>query len=50
MWADLTLTYAKGRFLAFPWTFPDFRGGRYDADLLAMRERYKARLRQGAQA
>lgn len=45
VWADLTLTYARGAFQPLPWTFPDFRGGRYDADLLAVRDRYKARLR-----
>lgn len=45
VWADLTLTYARGAFHPLPWTFPDFRGGRYDAELLALRMRYKARLR-----
>jgi Domain of unknown function (DUF4416) len=50
VWADLTLAYAGGRFQPLPWTFPDFRAGRYDAELHALRERYKAQLREGADA
>ncbi len=46
IWADLTLTYAQGRYQPLPWSFPDFRSGRYDAELLALRTRYKAQLRE----
>jgi hypothetical protein len=46
VWADLTLAFAEGRWHPLPWSFPDFRTGRYDAELLALRERYKARLRE----
>jgi Domain of unknown function (DUF4416) len=46
VWADLTLTFADGAWHPLPWSFPDFRDGRYDAELLALRERYKARLRE----
>ncbi|HUJ74454.1 MAG TPA: DUF4416 family protein [bacterium] len=48
VWADLTLVFQHGRWEALPWTFPDFRAGRFHADLLALRQRYLAQLRGGA--
>jgi len=48
IWADLALAYAQGRYQPQPWSFPDFRSGRYDAELLALRTRYKAQLREAA--
>jgi hypothetical protein len=46
VWGDLTLLYGEGRWQPLEWSFPDFRTGRYDADLHAIRERYKRRLRE----
>lgn len=40
VWADLTLRFHKGRWQPFEWTFPDFRDGRYDEFLTAVRRRY----------
>ena len=41
IWADLTLHYEKGRFDPYPWSFPDFKSGRYDAAFTEMRRRFK---------
>ena len=46
VWADIVSLYRKGRLLAFDWSFADFKDGRYERDLLALRERYKADLRE----
>lgn len=39
VYAEITLHYRKGAFHAFPWTFPDYRSGRYDAFFLEVRKR-----------
>ena len=36
--AEVTLWFQAGRWVSLPWTFPDFRSGRYDAFLSAARE------------
>ena len=46
VWADMTLGYSKGRFLPTEWAFADFRDGRYNKSLLAMREKMKAGMRR----
>jgi hypothetical protein len=45
IYADLVGRYAGGRYQPFEWTFPDFRAGRYDDDLAALRRLYLEQLR-----
>ncbi|MBI3992431.1 MAG: DUF4416 family protein [Candidatus Lambdaproteobacteria bacterium] len=45
VWADVTLRYRAGRWEPLPWSFPDFRDGRYDVDFLHLRALLKAQLR-----
>ncbi len=40
VWADLVARYREGKYRPFEWTFPDFRDGRYDQDLLKIRQIY----------
>ena len=43
IYAELTLLYRRGRWEALPWTFPDFRSGRYDRFITSCRDRLKQR-------
>jgi hypothetical protein len=45
IWADMTLHYEKGDFHSFAWSFADFKDGRYNTDLLKIREKYKKALK-----
>jgi hypothetical protein len=45
IFADLTLRYEKGKYIPFPWSFPDFKEGRYNKMLLRIREIYKLQLK-----
>jgi hypothetical protein len=45
VWADLVARYREGLYRPFEWTFPDFRDGRYDRELAAIRQIYKRQLR-----
>ncbi|MBN1422354.1 MAG: DUF4416 family protein [Planctomycetes bacterium] len=46
VWADPVARYEKGRFHPFPWSFLDFRDGRYEADLLQIRVLYKMNVNE----
>jgi len=48
VWADLVARYRAGHYAPFEWTFPDFRDGRYDQELLEIRRIYLVQLRQAA--
>jgi len=41
IWADLTLHYEKGKFVPYPWSFPDFEKGIYDEIFLEIRQKFK---------
>ena len=45
IYADLAGRYKNGKYQPFEWSFPDFRDGRYDAELLEMRRRYLFQLK-----
>ncbi len=46
VWADIICRWKGGRFEYFDWSFPDFRDGRYNGELSAIRRRYLEQLRQ----
>ncbi len=45
IYGEGTLTYQRGRFRPWPWTYPDYGSDRYCALFDQIRERYKAQLR-----
>ncbi len=50
IYADLAGRYKAGRYQPFEWSFPDFKDGRYDKELCAIRALYLAQARQAASA
>jgi Domain of unknown function (DUF4416) len=46
IYADLIARYKAGRYQPFEWTFPDFKDGRYDEELAAIRAKYREQLRR----
>jgi hypothetical protein len=49
IYGEVTLQYRNGRWEAFPWSFPDFRSGRYDGFFTSLRRRYREQLQAGRQ-
>lgn len=45
VWADMVARFREGRYRPFEWTFPDFRDGRYDSELMCIRQSYLKQLR-----
>jgi hypothetical protein len=45
IYGEVTLTYQKGRFRPWPWTYPDYASDDYCALFDRIRERYKAQLK-----
>ncbi|PYU96170.1 MAG: DUF4416 domain-containing protein [Acidobacteria bacterium] len=46
IYAEVTLHYENGQWQPFPWTYPDFRSGRYDDFLMLLRNTYRAQRRK----
>jgi hypothetical protein len=46
VYGEVTLTYQRGRFRPWPWTYPDYASERYCALFDGIRRRYKAQLRE----
>ncbi len=45
VYGEVTLTYQRGRFRPWPWTYPDYASDRYCDLFEVIRRRYKAQLR-----
>ncbi len=46
IYADISGRYKAGRYRPFEWSFPDFKEGRYDEELLAIRNLYRQQVKQ----
>jgi len=46
IYAEVTLHYQGGQWRSWPWTFPDFRTGRYNGFFAELRENYRNQIRQ----
>lgn len=46
MYAEVTMTYVRGTWETFPFTFPDFKSGRYNEFLSQVRQRLAEQLKQ----
>ena len=45
IYGEVTLHFRGGAWQAFPWTFPDFRSGRYDGFFTELRRIYRDQLK-----
>jgi len=50
IYGEVTLHYRGGVWEAFPWTFPDFRSGRYNGFFSELRRIYRDQRRSAAAA
>ncbi len=46
IYADFIARFGKGHYRPFEWCFPDFKDGRYDKELLQIREKYLTQLKK----
>lgn len=46
IYGEVTLTYQRGHFRPWPWTYPDYASEEYRALFEQIRDRYKAQLRR----
>jgi hypothetical protein len=46
IYGEVTLQYKAGEWQSFPWTFPDYKTGRYDPYFSSLRELYRSQLRE----
>ncbi len=46
IYGEVTLRFSGGSWQSFPWSFPDFRSGRYDEFFTQLRHAYREQLRQ----
>jgi len=44
IYAEVTLHFEEGEWRAFPWTFPDYKSGRYDRYFSSLRDLYRRQL------
>jgi len=48
IYGEVTMHYSGGSWQSFPWSFPDFRSGRYDEFFSKLRRRYRSQLKEAA--
>jgi len=45
IWADMILYFESATYQPFIWSFPDFKSGKYNQDLISIRNRFKKQLK-----